>query len=341
MRKLILVLLIPCLVFQFFTPFSYAAEKKLAQTGFQFLSIPTDARVAAMGEAFTTVPGQSSSMFFNPANMALMNSFVDFSISQNNWIADINQYAGSIAFNPARGLYGTFGISVLSVDYGEFYGTVVDPTLEKGYRNTENFAPSAFAIGFGYAKSLTDRFSVGGQAKYVYQELGSSTLPVGDIKDGVTKSVDNKVDVIAFDFGTIYKTGFKSLVFGMNVRNFSQEVKYQTEGFQLPLTFTIGISMNVFDLFGEGHEMHSLLISMDALHPRAYSERLNFGGEYWFKQMFALRCGYNYNYDERNLSAGLGFQLELGTDRMLQIDYAYTPFGLFGNVQRMSFRFSL
>jgi len=340
MKKYTHILLVTFLVVLLIQPYGYAAKKKLAQTGFQFLSIPSDARAAAMGEAFTCVAGQSSSLFFNPANMALMNNFVDLSFSQNNWIADINHYAGSVAFSPIHGHYGVFGISVLSVDYGEFLGTVVDPTSDRGYRDTGNFSPTAFAIGLGYARSLTDRFSVGGQIKYVSQQLGTSTIPVGDVTEGVTTDVENKVNVVAFDFGTIYKTGFKSLVFGMTVNNFSQEVKYQTEGFQLPLTFKIGISMNVFDFFMEENDMHTLLVSVDALHPRAYSERLNIGSEYWFKKLFALRFGYTYNYDERAISAGFGVQTSFGK-RRIAIDYAYTPFGIFDNVQRFSFRLSL
>lgn len=318
----------------------FAAEKKLAQTGFQFLSVPTEARASAMGEAFTTIAGNSSSIFYNPANLARTNSFMDAAISRNDWIADITYTAGSIAFNPFRGNYGTVGISVLSVDYGEFLGTVVDPTTEKGFMDTGTFAPSNFSVGLGYAKALTDRFSVGGQVKYVNQELGQSTLPVGEAAEGITTTVDNKVDVIAFDFGTVYKTGFKSFVFGMSVRNFSQEIKYQNEGFQLPLTFSIGASMNVMDFFEGLGNMHSLLVSIDALHPRSYSERLNIGVEYIFAGILALRAGYLYNYDERDITAGFGVQKEFG-NRNIAIDYAYTPFGVFDHVQRMTFRFAL
>lgn len=340
MKKNILIFLLSILVLHLYQPVSYAADDKLAQTGFQFLSIATDARAAAMGGAFTAVPGNSSSIFFNPANMASMNSFADMSLSQNKWIADINHYSGCLAFSPVNGHYGVFALSVLSVDYGEFLGTEVDATADKGYRDTGTFSPTAYAIGIGYARALTDRFSVGGHIRYVNQKLGNSILPVGDVADGITTDVDNKVDVVAFDFGTIYRTGFKSLVFGMSVRNFAQEVKFETEGFQLPLTFNIGIAMNVFDFFKENNDMHSLLVSVDALHPRAYSERINIGAEYWFKEMFALRSGYNYNYDERGITAGFGFKLTFGNHN-LAIDYAYTPFGIFDNVQRMSFRLSL
>ncbi|MDZ7288569.1 MAG: PorV/PorQ family protein [candidate division KSB1 bacterium] len=318
------------------------AQKKLAQTGFQFLSVGTEARAAAMAEAFTTVAGNSSSIFYNPANMARGHAFLDIAVSRNEWIAEIVHHSASVAINPAGGEYGVFAISALSVDYGDFFGTMVDPTTEKGYVNTGTFSPSAYAIGLGYARALSDRFSVGGHIKYVSQSLGSSVLPVLDNRNNVisTDEVKNELQVLAFDFGTVYQTGFKSLAFGMTVRNFSKEVKYQNEGFQLPLTFKIGISMNVLDLFMEQNDQHSFLVAVDAIHPRDYSEQLNIGGEYVFMNMLALRAGYNYNYDERNITTGFGLQKAFGA-HSVAIDYAYTPFGVFDSVNRFSFRLGL
>lgn len=339
MKKYILILLIAIIVCGLCIQYGYTGEKKLAQTGFQFLSVPTQARAAAMGEAFTAVAAQSSSLFYNPANMARVNSLIDLSISQNKWIADIDHNAGSIAFNPSDGYYGVFGLSILSVDYGEFLGTRVDPTSEKGYEDTGLFSPSAYAIGIGYAKSLTDRFSFGIHVKYASQTLGNSVLPDEEAAEG-TITVNNSVNVLAFDFGTIYQTGLKSLTFGMTVRNFSKEVTYETEGFQLPLTFKMGMSLNIMDLFTEQNEKHSFLLAIEATHPRAFSERVNFGGEYLFMDILALRIGYNYNKDEQDISGGFGVQKQFGKSRSIALDYAYTPFGVFDKVQRLSFRLS-
>ncbi|HDQ45616.1 MAG TPA: hypothetical protein ENN17_09015, partial [bacterium] len=45
----------------------FAQNKKLAQTGFQFLSVVSDARGSAMAEALTSLETGSSALFFNPA----------------------------------------------------------------------------------------------------------------------------------------------------------------------------------------------------------------------------------------------------------------------------------
>lgn len=321
--------------------YGYAQNTKLAQTGFQFLSVTTDARPAAMGEAFTAISAQSSSIFYNPANVARMDGRFDVALSGNKWIADIQHFTGALAFKPKQGVWGTFAVSMHFVDYGEFIGTVVDPNSDKGYLDTGTFTPSSYAVGIGYSKMLSDQFAFGIHAKYTSQSLGNSILPDPN-NDGGTIVRDNNQGIMAFDFGTVYLTGFKSLAFAMSVRNFASEVQYETEGFQLPLIFNIGFAMDIMDLTGVDKNVHSLMLSLDATHPRSAPEQIKIGGEYTFLRVLALRFGYAHNFDERGITAGIGLQKDFGRkDGRISLDYAYTPFGLFDEVQRFSFRLSL
>jgi hypothetical protein len=121
----------------------------------------------------------------------------------------------------------------------------------------------------------------------------------------------------------------------MSVRNFSAELKYKDEKFQLPLTFKIGVSMNVFDLVDIDKKMHSFLIAVDASHPRDYREQLSFGAEYLFMNTFAIRGGYTFPTDEQEFTAGIGIKQSIA-DFKFGIDYSYTPFGIFDNVHRFS-----
>jgi hypothetical protein len=184
------------------------------------------------------------------------------------------------------------------------------------------------AIGLGYGRALSEKFVVGGQVKFVTQYLGESMIP----GEGMKK---NLADAFAFDFGTIYQTGFESLTFGMSVRNFSEEIKYEEEGFQLPLTFKIGISVNAFDFAMPDMEDQQLLVLVDAVHPRSHAEYLNMGLEYSYLNSFAVRLGYISDQDETDITYGLGLnQFGFG------IDYAYTPFGVFDDLHRFTLRFS-
>lgn len=312
---------------------SVMAKKKLAQTGFQFLSVGSDARASAMGDAYTISGIGANSLFYNPAGLSGMTTQFDVAVNYNTWIADINHSSFAMAYNPMGGRYGVFGVSVNWINYGDFEGTMVWSNA-KGYVDTEIFSPSAISIGLGYAKSLTDRFFVGGQIKHVAQSLGRSVT-----KDDVNGGLETKKNIasaMAIDFGTIYNTGFKSLAFGMSVRNFSQEFKYEEESFQLPLTFKMGISMNVLDFYENASGDHHLILAIDAVHPRSYPEYINIGFDYTFMDLFSLRGGYVSNQDEQNISYGFGIS-KFG----FAFDYAYTPFGVFENVQRITARFSL
>ena len=58
--------------------------------------------------------------------------------------------------------------------------------------------------------------------------------------------------------------------------------------------------------------------------------------------MLALRAGYNSNLDERDISLGFGLKKDFGRrGGKIALDYAYTPFGVFDNVQRFSFSLAL
>jgi len=306
-------------------------EEKLAQTGFQFLSVATDARAGAMGDAMTSLELGSASLYFNPAGLARMDGRFELLANQNRWIADITYNSYAVSYNPAGGRYGVFGLSFVSVDYGEVEGTMVWAN-EQGYIDTEILNPTAFSAGLGYAKTLTDKFSVGGQIKYAGQQLGKSMTTLGDDSLIVKK---NLAFATAVDFGTLYRTGFKSLVFGMSVRNFSNEIKFEKEAFQLPLVFRLGLSIDLMDLLPD-LPGHSMLLSVDASHPRSYPEQLMVGLQYGFQETLFLRLGYEGNHDENDISFGFGLS-RLG----LSFDYAYTPYGVFDNVQRMTLRFAL
>ncbi len=325
----ILTLLLVCLVM-----FSNVrADKKLAQTGFQFLSVIQDARSAALAGAMTTMPAYSAALWSNPAILADMNIRFDLMANQNSWIADINNYSVTGAFQPSNGRYGIFAFSFLFVDYGDIEGTIIAGN-DQGFIETGLIQPFSYSIGLGYARRLSDKFSVGGQMKLVDQYLGAAIVSLEPAPD-YQNAIENEVSVFAFDLGTTYKTGFKSLVFGMSVRNFSKEVRYAREGFQLPLTFNIGVSMNVLDFMPQFSEVHRVLFSVDAAHPRSYPEFARLGLEYGFQSTFFLRLGYVSSRDEENISYGFGFK-KFG----LGFDYAYTPFGVFDNVQRFSLNFT-
>ncbi len=326
MKKLTLVLAFIC-IYTVLPESSHAAVKKLAQTGLQFLKVDVGARAAAMGGAFMMVGDDANAMFYNPGGIAFMQNDFDFFAARTEWIADIAYTAGGLVTN--FGNWGNVGINLTTCDYGDFIGTRVAET-EKGFVETGMLDIGAYAVGVTYAKTLTNKFTVGGQIKYAAQHLGENLLANGE-------TIENKVSGLAYDFGTIFYPGFKSFRMGMSIRNFSPQFKYQNTAFELPLKFTIGFAMDVLDFIGEHN--NSLLIAFDAIHPRDYTERIHLGGEYLFMDMIALRAGYKFNYDEEGLTGGVGFKSNFG-GLDIKVDYSYSDFGIFNAVNRFSFGLS-
>jgi hypothetical protein len=89
------------------------------------------------------------------------------------------------------------------------------------------------------------------------------------------------------------------------------------------------------DLFNIDPQTHLLNASIDASHYRDHPEQLKIGLEYRVMNVLSLRGGYITNNDEYGTAFGVGVS-KFG----LEVDYAYTPFGVFNKVQRLTARFS-
>ena len=324
------------------TPDTEVATDKRAQTGMKFLSTSLDARASAIGSALTAeMVGSSTSMFYNPASMGFMEGRGHLAVGNLGYIADINYNQLSAAFRPSGGNFGVVGVSFVSVDYGDFIGTK-RANNDAGFVETGPYSPTAMAAGVGYARSFGDRFAAGANIKLVFQDLGSGFATGQNFDTGQTLTTDDySTRTLAYDFGIVYATGFKSLVIGMSARNFAQEQTYVRERFELPLTFQIGAAMDVVDLTSLNPDMHNLKLHLDAQRPRDFAEHLRFGLEYTFMQIVSLRGGFEQTVsEEQGLSAGAGLRYTLGTIRV-GADYAYTDFGVFGSVNRIGIQLGL
>jgi len=316
-----------------FGQYSEVERDRRGQTGMKFLSVSLDARSAAMADAVTSQIASSSAMFYNPASLGWFEGTLDASLGQTQWIADVTYNAAGIAYNTP---IGVFGLSGVMVDYGEVTETIrTDETTDdgtQGYEIIGSLNPSALAIGVTYARALTNRFSIGGNVKLARQSLGDVAVArdVGNLEEK-----NYALSTAVFDFGILYRTGFKSLNLAMSARNFSQELTYAEESFELPLNFRIGVSMDVMDLTAMDPGMHSLVLSVDTERPRDFSEQVKLGAEYLLMNKFAVRAGYIAPTDEQGLSFGFGLNNIAGLD----IDYAYSQFGIFGNVNRFMIKY--
>lgn len=313
---------------------------KYGQAGMSFLAIEPSARVAAMGGTYAGVTGSSESIFTNQAGLALLEGF-DGMASVTNWIADTKLLSLSAAYR--LGNIGSFGVSFISMDYGELRRTIpyngTDPELRnQGYIDQGTFSPTELAIGLAYARQITNQFFVGGQIRYANQDLGSVDI-IDEFTGEVLQNHENSLSNIVFDIGTLYYTGFRDLRLSVNVRNFSNQADYFNQRFELPLTLDFGMAMDLLQLTPSepGVTRNStLMLAADWQHPRDAEERLHVGAEYGLMDMFFIRGGYMFNYDSEGLTAGVGVRLDAGGIG-LKADYAYVDSNeFFGQIHRVA-----
>ena len=316
---------------------------KLAQSGMKFLSVSADPRAAGLGGAATALQTGPGALFYNPAGLARVEGGVSAFLGQTTWIADIDYNHGSVSLAPSGGRFGVLGVSVTAVDYGNLQETVFDASSEAGYRDLGTFSPTAYAVGLGYARTVTDRFSVGGQVKYVGQNFGdvATAFTPAEGGDGSYAREGISESVLAYDFGMMYDTPFPGLAFAVSARNFSQQAAFgDGEGFQLPLTLQIGASLDTRSLTGLDPSLHRLVLAVDAEDPYDYTSQIEVGGEYTFANTLSLRAGGVFPSDVQGVSFGAGLRQRLGGVGF-GADYSYSSFEVFDAVHRVAVRFDL
>jgi hypothetical protein len=306
---------------------SFATVNRVGSSSALFLKIGMDSRGVAMGEAYSASAMGAASVFSNPAGLAALSSN-ELIISDAEWLADIRLLGGAYGFKYRE--LGMVAVSVVAADYGEM--PLVSEHASDVAEGT--FSARDIALGLSYATRWTDRLYVGGTLKYLDQRIA-----------------DYSARGIAFDFGTVYYTGFKTLRLAMSTNNFGPDLTYDGSYIDkyyigtshieeqrlfgsndLPLSFKLGIAYDV-NVGRDG----MVTFALDADHPADYSERLHLGGEYAWGNTIFLRMGYTTNAEEMGVSAGCGLSLDTSFGATA-VDYAYTEFGVFSGVHRISLK---
>ena len=304
-----------------------ASAQKVGTTSFQFLKVMPTARATAMGDAYASLASGSEALFWNPAGVA---TTTGHSLTATHIPYLVDTSVSSVGYTVSAGTLGQFGVQLQSVDYGELAETRADRLgfdangdYNPGLTGS-TFSPSAFAVGLTYARSLTDRFSTGITAKYVRESLYD-----GDFA-GPDGALNTAAGATLFDVGIQYETGFKSLDLAMAVQNFGPEVAFVDERFAAPLTFRLGVAGNLIGADGivRQNATNRLTVAYDLLQPNDYDQQMQFGVEYAFADLIALRTGYKLNYDVEGFTFGAGLNADVSGAR-LGVDYSYGGMGDF------------
>lgn len=319
-------------------PLTTGAEPSRQGTvGAQFLKIGVGARYLAMGEAAVASKGDAFSMYWNPAAMTETEG-QQIGFAHTDWLLDVT--LNYIAYQRRFEGKGVLGVAMTSMSVPKMEITTVDEQEGTG----QSYDASSFALQVGFARELTPRFSFGGAAKYVHERIFRETS-----------------SAIAFDFGTMLYTGFRTLRLGMNISNLGGDVRYDgpnlttnvndntndngvtdpsspdvgarllVESYSLPLTFRVGMGYD-----WEFNAGSRLTMAAEMKHPNNAQQQGSLGMEYGWHERFFLRSGYKFQYDEQGLTLGGGIMTPIFGDTEMGIDYAWSDFGRLSSAHRFS-----
>jgi hypothetical protein len=273
--------------------------------------------------------------YYNPGAIGrLIGSDIQFSHAA--WYAGISLNYAQLALRV--GSVGTVLATVTQLSSGDIDVRSVEQPLGTG----ERYSVSDLAAGLGYGLMITDRFSCGIVANYIEERIWHSS-----------------VSMFGINVGTLYELSSDGLRIGASLSNFGSRSRFQgsdlrvrydldpsrygdnssipsdlsTDDYGLPIVFRVGLSYPLTIA-----NANVVTIAVDALHPSDNSESLNFGAEWVFKDVLALRIGYQSLFQldsEVGLTLGGGLKWDaLGYD--LRVDYAWASHDRLGNVQRIA-----
>lgn len=327
-----------------------ALGQKVGTSSMQFLKVMPTARATAMGDAFAALASGADAIFWNPAGLVRSDA-TEVVSTITMWLFDTQQ--GAVAFSTSFGDWGSVGVQLQYVDYGDieetkvenlgFVGSGADRHYNPGLTGRV-FGPGSWLVGVTYAKQLTDRFSAGLSAKLVHESLygglTTANVVVPSASGGSTiESFNTSATLPLFDFGMNYDTGFRSMVIGVSIQNFGPQVKFSEESFPAPLALRLGTAVDLIGVDGlmMGDADNRLTMAYDIFQPNDYAQQMHFGLEYEFADLIALRAGYKSNYDNERWTYGGGLHSSVIGYR-LAVDYSYAGMGTYlGNVHRISF----
>jgi len=300
-----------------------------------FLKIGMGARAQSMGGSYVAQADEVTALYWNPAGIVNIKGR-EVNFTQIDWIADINlSFLGGVV---SMGEAGSIGIGITYLSMGDMKVT----NWENPEGTGETFEAYDMAIGLAYARTISEKFSIGMQLKYIQETISQSSA-----------------NAFAVDVGVQYQTGFKGLKLGMALSNFGTEMQlsgrdlsvrtdpYNTVGsnpddvdanletvsWPLPITIRIGASLDIVKT-----EAFRFTGNLDFYDPRDVDQTWCAGAELaLLKEVVFLRAGIN-NYHENELKPSFGGGIKYNFDQTygIIIDYAYSDLGRLVNANRFS-----
>ena len=285
---------------------AWAINESAGTAGFSFLKIGVGARAAALGGAFTAVPGDLEAAAWNPAGVHDVGGR-SASVSLTRYVIDTE--AGFLAVGLPEGAR-MWAVSANYVSYGEMPHTDGDGQ-ELGTFGAFDVATALTAS----QKVWRDRLTLGASAKWIYSSIHDYTS-----------------DAWAVDLGALVRGPVPGMTFGASLSNLGSVRSGFTEGYEdaLPVLMRAGVTHH------PAHFPIPLMLAVDFTVPNDNDPYFTFGAEVELAGGLYVRPGYSLRQEgDEALGLSTGGGLQMGN---LQVDYAYSSLPALGRVHRLSLR---
>ena len=332
-----------------------------------FLRISPDARAGGMGDVGIATAADANSGFWNLAKTPFATNKYSITASYTPWLSDLKlndvylaSLAGYYQLDETQAISGSLRyFSLGNIQFTDFSGNQL-----------QSFRPREFAIDGGYSRKLSSKMGLGVALRYISSDLAGGSV------NGVTYKKGSAVagDVHFFYKGT--KADGNGFDWGATLSNLGSKISYTSDASQkdyIPANFGIGAAYNkVFDADNKitfALDINKLMVptppsATDSASLVDYRSKgvvsswfssfgdskdelkeatVAVGGEYWYKNQFALRAGYFYENkvkgDRRYFTLGAGLKYNT-----MGLNFSYllpTGSGVNRNPLSNTLRFSL
>lgn len=298
------------------------------------------ARTAGLHTMNTAHISGIEAMRLNPAGVGRIDG-TQVAFGYTSYFSGTDISISSLGIAQRFGKNSAFGISLMSVNLGDFFET----TELQPEGTTAIFSPNLFNLGLSYSYVFENKISVG----VTFRGVSESTADVSAFG-------------FAIDAGVQYVTGEQdNFRFGISLRNIGSRLTYKGQGlseslavpdagftdftgtyfqraqsFELPSLLNIGLGYDFY--FGDKMK----LTAMGNFTANSFSQdQIGAGVEFSFNKMFQLRAAYKYEVGSENvetapvytgLAGGFSAYLPLSKEKdsnKIRLDYGYRHTRLF------------
>lgn len=313
-----------------------------------FLRITPDARGGGMGDVGIATSADANALHYNASKLAFAEARTGFSATYTPWmrnlgLQDVNliYVSGYAQLDELQALAGS--IRFFSLGSIEFTDDTGAP-LGQGNPNEAEVVAS-------YVRKLSENFSAGFGAKFVYSNLATGQLVQGaEVRPGLAFGAD-----LSMTYRKPIEYNDSELTIGGAISNIGSKITYTNSSSRdyIPTNLGIGLAwkfnLDEYNTFTVCTDFNKLLVptprpeidedknriadyrelsSVRAIlrsfgdAPGKFREEMNEitiggGAEYWYDNQFAIRAGYFYEHfskgNRKYLNVGLGVKFSIAS----------------------------